>query len=227
MAHENVHHFRADTADVLAVLFIHVVQDIFHQQRDVVFVIAQRRQVNMKHVQAKEKILAHLTLSHRALRVLVGSGQHSDVDGSFAFASKPAHFAIFQDAQQLGLCWRGHFANFVQQQSSTVGKFEASDAALRSAGERSALVAENFALHQRFGNCRAIDGHERPPRARGKLVNRSCNDLLAGPGLAGNQHRCRTRRGHLHDAHHVLHRFRPAHQIAEPPGFAQLPLQHR
>src|SRR2546430_4439334 len=30
----------------------------------------------------------------------------------------------------------------------------------------------------------------------------------------------------FHDAHHFLHHLRPADQVAEPPCFAKLPLQH-
>src|SRR6266436_5761393 len=166
VAHENVHYFRADAADVLAVLFIHVAEDIFHQQRDVVFVIAQWRQVNMKHVQAKEKILAHSPLSDSALRVLVCRGKHAHVHGRFALATQAPHLAVFQHTQQLRLRRCGHLSNFVEQQRSAIGQFEAADAALRRAGEGSALVPKNFAFHQRFRNRGAVDGHERPTRAR-------------------------------------------------------------
>src|SRR5882762_4029248 len=91
VSHENVHHLCTDSANMLAMLFIYVMEDIFHQQRYVVFVIAERRQVNMKYIQAKEKILAHLPLSHGILRILVGSRQHPHIDGSLTFASKAPH----------------------------------------------------------------------------------------------------------------------------------------
>ena len=54
VAHENVQHFRADAAHVLAVLGVDVAQDVLDQQRDIVFVFAQRRQIDVKDVQAEK-----------------------------------------------------------------------------------------------------------------------------------------------------------------------------
>ena len=54
VAHENIQHFRADAAHVLAMLGVYIAQDMFHQQRDVFLVFAQRRQIDVKHVQAEK-----------------------------------------------------------------------------------------------------------------------------------------------------------------------------
>ncbi len=88
-------------------------------------------------------------------------------------------------------------------------------------------MAENFALHQCFRDRGTIDRHKRPVGPRRQLVQRSRHDFLARPGLAGDQHGRRTWRRHLHDAHHFLHRLRPADEISEPSRLAQLALQHQ
>ena len=59
---------------------------------------------------------------------------------------------------------------------------------MRGAGEGTLLVAEQFALEQRFGHPRAVDRDERPVRAHARLVNGPGNQLLSGAGLAEQQH---------------------------------------
>ncbi len=53
VAHENVEHFRADAADVFAVFGVDVTQDMLDEQRNVFFVFAQRRQIDVENVQAE------------------------------------------------------------------------------------------------------------------------------------------------------------------------------
>ena len=170
--------------------------------------LAQRRQMDVENVQAEIEVLAQMPIGDGLFGIFVGGGDHADVHGRFHFAAEAADFVVFQNAQQLGLRGRGHFADFIEQQRAAVGQFEAADAAFGSAGEGAFLVAENFALHQRFGNRRAIDGDEGTIGARRKHVNRARDHFFAGAGFAGDQHRGGGRRGDLHLAHHFLHRLR-------------------
>jgi hypothetical protein len=211
VAHENVEHFRADAADVLAVLGVDVAQDVLDEKGNVLFVFAKRRQVNVKDVQAEVKVLAQLAAADGLLRIFVGGGYDAHVDGSFRFASEAADFAVFENAQELRLRGGGHFADFIEQESAAVGQLEAADAALGGAGEGAALVAKDFAFHEGFGDCRAVDGYEGAARAGREAVNRTRDNFLAGSGFAGDQHGGRARRGHFHDAHDFLHRLGGAH----------------
>lgn len=57
-------------------------------------------------------------------------------------------------------------------------------------GERARLEAEHFRLEQLARNGAAVDRHERVPAARRvELVNLVRGDLLAGAGVAEDQHR--------------------------------------
>src|SRR5690348_4811063 len=160
VAHENVEHFRADAADVLAVLGINVAQDMLDEKGDVFFVFAERGQVNVKNVQAEVKVLAQLAVADGLLGIFVGGGDDAHVDGRFGFAAEAADFAVFENAQKLRLRGRRHFANFIEEKRAAVGQLEAADAALGGSGKGAALVAEDFAFHEGFGNGRAVDGHE-------------------------------------------------------------------
>ena len=152
MPHEDIHHFRADSADMPAVLGVDVAQNVLHEQGDVFFVIAKRRQVKMKNVQPEVEILPQLAVADGLLGIFVRCRNHAHVHGRFRFASQAAHLAVFEHAQELGLRGRGHLADFVEQKRSAVGQFEAADAALGRAGEGTALVTEDFAVHQSFGD---------------------------------------------------------------------------
>ena len=147
-------------------LCVDVAQNVFHQKRDVVLVLAQRRQIDMKHIQPEIQVLSQLPAGHRFLRILVCCRKHAHIHRRLAFASQPPYFAVFQNAQKFRLRRRGHLSDFVQEQGASIGKFEAADAPLGRAGERASLVAENLAFHQRFGNGGAVDRHKRPVRSR-------------------------------------------------------------
>ena len=97
---------------------------------------------------------------------------------------------VFENTQQFGLCLRGHLADLVKQQRAAVGEFETAEPPLRRTGKSSALVAENLALHQGFGNRGTIDRNERTVGARREPVNRARQNFLARPGFTRDQHRC-------------------------------------
>src|ERR1700722_4513381 len=151
--------------------------------------------MNVKHVQPEVEIAAQLSVSHGLLGVLIGGSKDAHIHGGFHFAAGPPHFVVFENAQKLRLCWRGHFADFVEQQGSALSQFEASDAAFGSTGECPFFVAENFAFHQRLGNRGTVDCHERPVYPRRQHVNRARDHFLAGAGLSGNEHGSRGRSG--------------------------------
>src|SRR5262249_2251551 len=57
------------------------------------------------------------------------------------------------------------------------------------AGERAALVTEQFAFDQIVGNGSAVDRDETSGGAQAELMDRAGADLLAGAGLARNEDR--------------------------------------
>src|SRR5712664_266309 len=227
VSHENIHHFRADPSHMLPMLGVHVAQNMLDEPWNIVLMLTQRRQVDVKHIQPEIKILPQMAAADGLLGFFVCRRKNAHVHRCFTLASKPPHFAVFQNAQQLRLRRRGHFADFIQQQRSRIRKLEAPDAPLGRAREGPSLVAKNLALHQCFRNRGTIDRHKRSVGPRRKLVQSPCDEFLARSRLTRDQHRCRARRGHLHDAHHFLHRLRRPDQVPQSSRFPELPLQHR
>ena len=90
------------------------------------------------------------------------------------------------------------------------------DPALQRAGEGALLVAEQLALDQPLRDRPAVDLDQRPVPARAPLVQRAGDQLLAGAGLAGEQHGG-LHRGHLlHLPQHRPERGALAHDPFEP-----------
>jgi len=80
----------------------------------------------------------------------------------------------------------------------TIASRVAPDAPRLRAGERAAFVTEQFALQQRLGNRRTIDGDERSVHAVAVLAKRARDEFLARPRFAANEHVDRLR-GHASD----------------------------
>ena len=74
------------------------------------------------------------------------------------------------------------------------------------AGERALGVAEELALEQFARDRRAVDADQRPVAALAGLVDGARDQLLAGAGLAGDQHGGVGRRDQLDLAQRLLDR---------------------
>ena len=67
-------------------------------------------------------------------------------------------------------------------------QFELADLARARPGVSAALVAEEFVLHQPFGNRRAVQRHKRMLGARAEMMNRAREKFLARAAFAQQQH---------------------------------------
>ena len=88
----------------------------------------------------------------------------------------------------------------------------------RGVGERPADVAEQLALENVLAQRRAVERHERLLLPRAVLVDRLGDQLLAGAGLALDQHGGVGRRDPLQPVDHVVH----LRAVADDPLEAEL-----
>ena len=115
---------------------------------------------------------------------------HAHVHAPALVRADRGHHAILEDAQQLGLHRERQLAELVEEQRAAVGGAEQALAVCVGARERPLAVAEQRALDQRLRQRAAVDGDERPGRARALVVQRPRDQLLAGAG--GTDHQRRT-----------------------------------
>ncbi len=124
---------------------------------------------------------------------------------------------LLEHPQQLDLQVDRHVPDFVQKHGAAFGLFEAPDTVVNGPREGALDVAEQLGLQQVLGQRAAVDGHQRPPRARPRQVHRSGHHLLSRAGFTADEDRAAAGPHQPDDVHHVAHRPAFAHQQA-PPG---------
>ncbi len=93
-----------------------------------------------------------------------------------------------QRAQQPGLRLHRHVADLVEEQRPAGGLLELAEMPRDGTGESALLVAEQLALDQFGGNGCGVDRDERSIAPTAQLVDRLCDQFLAGAGFAEDQH---------------------------------------
>ncbi len=103
---------------------------------------------------------------------------------------------VLEHPQQLDLHLYRNVGDFVEKQRAAGRLFELAGLALAAAaGEGAGGVAEQFRLDQRGRQRREVQADQRLAVARvaavalAGLVDRACDELLAGAALAQDQHR--------------------------------------
>jgi hypothetical protein len=82
----------------------------------------------------------------------------------------------------------GHVGDLVEEQRAAVGLFEFARAGVLGAGERAALVAEEFRRQEVLADGAAVDRDERPGGAAAGVVQAGGQEFLARAALATDQH---------------------------------------
>src|SRR5690349_10123074 len=156
------------------------------------------------------EILAEDAALDALLEILVGGSDHAHVDLDRRLPAHAIELAFGQHAQQSRLQRRRHIADFVEEQRAEVGLLEAAAALRIRARERTLLVTEQLGLEQLGRNRRRVQGDERFRLARAVFMQRARDELLAGAGLAGDQHGYARARQAADGAEYLLHRRRLA-----------------
>ena len=123
--------------------------------------------------------------------------------------------ALLQDAQELDLHVHRDVAALVEEERAAVGELEAPGPPRHRAGEGALLVPEQLRLEHAGRQRGAVHAHERLLLARRVDVDGVGDQLLAGAGLAAQQHRRVRRRHLLHLLEHLAQRRRVADDLAE------------
>ncbi len=120
----------------------------------------------------------------------MGRGDHPHVERLDLVGAQRLDLLLLQHAQQLGLQRQRQVADLVEEQRAAVGHLELADARLAvGTGKGAGGGAEQLGLHQAFRNRRDIDRDEGPARPRREVMDALGQQLLAGAGLATQQHR--------------------------------------
>ncbi len=207
---------------MLAVLARVPLEEVIGQQHDVRLPLAQRRREDREDGEPVVQVGPERALLDEVLERPVSGRDQPDVDLDRRGTAEPLDFPLLQHAQQLHLRRRAQLADLVEEERAAIGQLEAPFLGALRAGERPALVAEQLRLDQRLRQRGAADLDEGLLGARRVVVDRVRDHLLAGAGLAADQHR-RGRAGDLRDLLvDLLNRRAVADDVAERVAVAQL-----
>ena len=155
-------------------------QKMAEQQRNFRGALAQRRNVDRKHVQAVIKVLAETAGAHRFLHVHVRGGQNAHVHVDHGARAQPRILAVLQDVQKFCLQVRAHLRDFVEKDRALVGQLEFAGLGANRAGERSLLVTEKLRF-QKFAGQRGAVHFDETPAAAAWSADESCAPPLPCP----------------------------------------------
>ena len=116
------------------------------------------------------------------------SGDQPDINLMSAVAAESLKFLLLQNAQQFRLKFERDVADFVQKERALVRQFKASHFLSDRSGKCSFFVTEQLTLQKPERNRGAIQFDEGAFAAGAQIVYRAGDQLLAGSGLAQDQH---------------------------------------
>ena len=93
-----------------------------------------------------------MALAHSFFQIAIGGGNDAHIHLHIPHAADAADYLVFEHAQELGLQQRRQFSDFIEEKRAPVCRFEKTLLQRLGIGEGTSFVAEEFGLHQRFGN---------------------------------------------------------------------------
>ena len=157
------------------------------QHLNVASALTQWRQLQPQYVKAEEQIRAKGFFRNHALEVLVAGRDDLDAGVDKALGPDRPVGAFLQQAKELGLRRDRQRVDLVKKQRSGAGERNQALLVTKGIREGTAHMAEHLALEQVLGKCCAIDRHKRQVAPFAKVVDGTGTELLAGPGLSGDQ----------------------------------------
>ena len=158
------------------------------QQRDVAPTRAQGRHLDLDDRQAVVEIVAQDAAGLARANRLVAGAQDARAAHETLIAADALVAPVRQHAKELRLQRAVEITDLVEEERAAAGRLDPSRAARGGAREGAALVAEELALKQRRRQRGQVDRDERRRAARRVVVDGARDELLAGAGLAGDQH---------------------------------------
>src|ERR1700722_13732845 len=126
--------------------FLHLpgesLNEVTHQQRNILPALTQGRYLNGENVQPVVEIAPKLARLNHRFQIAVGRSDETEVHFAGLGTPEALELPFLQRVQKLGLNFHGDIADFVEEQRSLIGKFQSPDFLADGAGERSLFMAE-------------------------------------------------------------------------------------
>jgi len=158
---------RRESGKALFQLAVELLQDFERQSHDVLLALAQRRNIQLHHIDAVVKISAKSPW----LTAFLSTGRFvAAINRIFtlhrARATQPHERPFLEHAQNLRLRTGGHMPDFIEEHRAAVGPLQQAFFASARVGEGSLLIPEQLAFQQSVGKGGAVDFQQRHRGAR-------------------------------------------------------------
>ena len=170
-----------------AVLLAELGEEFAREERDVLFAVAQGRDVEGDDVEAVEEVFAEVAAGDLLFEVFVGGGDDADVDVRGCGGADGVEALLVESAEDFGLGLEAHVADFVEEERAAVGAFEGAalfGGLVGAAGAGAVAIAEELGLDEVFGDGGAVELDEDAVAAEGFGVDGAGDELFAGAGFA-------------------------------------------
>ena len=127
------------------------------EQADVLAALAQRRQVNGKHVQAIEQVVAEAARTHTLLQVDVRRGHNARVHLNQCLTAHPAERKVLEDPKQIDLNGQGGLSQLIEKQRPAICHGKHAVTSVHGAGERAPLMPKQLRLEKGLAEGTAVD----------------------------------------------------------------------
>src|SRR2546430_13893439 len=123
-------------------------EEITPELGDLVAPLAERRDLDVNHVEPVVEVFAEAAGLHLLDESLVRRRDDAHVDVDQFVTADPPELAALEDAEELHLEVLAHLADLVEEQRAAVGDLEQTLVVRVRAGERTLLMAEELALEE-------------------------------------------------------------------------------
>src|SRR5262245_61340356 len=149
-----------DPLDAVSVAFTRLLEKMIDEKRYFRFAIPEHGQFDGDAVEPEEEVLAEPAIPGIAAQVAIRRGDDARLKGKRLRRAERPDFPLLDRPQQLHLELRRGIADLVEEERAPLSRDEEPLLVAVCACERAALVAEELALNQVFGQCPAVHGLE-------------------------------------------------------------------
>ena len=162
-------------------------------ETNIVLAVAQRRQLDAKNREARQKIFAERTSGDAIFKARLTRCDHATMDCRVSAAVETRHAILFERSQKTILQCDRQLTDFGEIHRAAAGKLQQAELARTFTMVRQ--IAEQLDFKDRSGDRRTVDRNERGDRMQTCVVNASGNQRLAGSSFAAQQERAQRGRG--------------------------------
>ena len=159
------------------------------KEPEIAHALAERRELDVNHVQSVVEVLAEAARLHLGLEVAVRRGDDADVALRRAGLSEGRVLALLEQAEELHLHRERQLADLVEEERPAFGSSDETTTGSLRAREGALRMAEELALDELVRDRAAVDRDEGRVPASARVVQRGDDELLTGSALAGDEHR--------------------------------------